>query len=385
MKKILYLIDDINYKSGAQKVTLFQMQQLQREYDIYMLSLTRPKASIDFLDESHVLGDDVWPKTELYAESFQNVMRSERYSLKEKIQRICYAFALRIGKGERYFNYLIEESLRPLMEKFDDIVVVSEASKLRSLVAELKSPKKIQWIHTDYARWCEFSEWTKAVTRYDKKLYFKFDVIVVLSEYCKQGLIERLPEVLDKVAVVPNMIDGDKILAQAALSCPIKVDSDCLNLVTVARLDKEKRITKLLHLAKELKGKINFKWYVIGDGPDRSMLERLRNEYKLEDCVIFLGHLDNPYPIMKECAALVLLSKYEGTPVTIDEAMVLGIGIIAPKIGGIPEQIKDYDNGYLITDDQYLKVILMMKLEKHCLFDYSKKNNEIQELLSGIL
>ena len=141
----------------------------------------------------------------------------------------------------------------------------------------------------------------------------------------------------------------------------------------------------MLHLAKELKGKINFKWYVIGDGPDRSMLERLRNEYKLEDCVIFLGHLDNPYPIMKECAALVLLSKYEGTPVTIDEAMVLGIGIIAPKIGGIPEQIKDYDNGYLITDDQYLKVILMMKLEKHCLFDYSKKNNEIQELLSGIL
>lgn len=385
MKKILYLIDDINYKSGAQKVTLFQMQQLQREYDIYMLSLTRPKASIDFLDESHVLGDDVWPKTELYAESFQNVMRSERYSLKEKIQRICYAFALRIGKGERYFNYLIEESLRPLMEKFDDIVVVSEASKLRSLVAELKSPKKIQWIHTDYARWCEFSEWTKAVTRYDKKLYFKFDVIVVLSEYCKQGMIERLSEVLDKVAVVPNMIDGDNILAQAALACPIKVDSDCLNLVTVARLDKEKRITKLLHLAKELKGKINFKWYVIGDGPDRSMLERLRNEYKLEDCVIFLGHLDNPYPIMKECAALVLLSKYEGTPVTIDEAMVLGIGIIAPKIGGIPEQIKDYDNGYLITDDQYLKVILMMKLEKHCLFDYSKKNNEIQELLSGIL
>src|SRR5699024_2662682 len=150
------------------------------------------------------------------------------------------------------------------------------ASKLRALVAELKSPKKIQWIHTDYARWCEFSEWTKAVTRYDKKLYSKFDVIVVLSEYCKQGLIERLPEVLDKVAVVPNMIDGDKILAQAALSCPIKVDSDCLNLVTVARLDKEKRITKLLHLAKELKGKINFKWYVIGDGPDRSMLERLR-------------------------------------------------------------------------------------------------------------
>lgn len=385
MKKILYLIDDINYKSGAQKVTLFQMQQLQREYDIYMLSLTRPKASIDFLDESHVLGDDVWPKTELYAESFQNVMRSERYSLKEKIQRICYAFALRIGKGERYFNYLIEESLRPLMEKFDDIVVVSEASKLRSLVAELKSPKKIQWIHTDYARWCEFSEWTKAVTRYDKKLYFKFDVIVVLSEYCKQGMIERLSEVLDKVAVVPNMIDGDNILAQAALACPIKVDSDCLNLVTVARLDKEKRITKLLHLAKELKGKINFKWYVIGDGPDRSMLERLRNEYKLEDCVIFLGHLDNPYPIMKECAALVLLSKYEGTPVTIDEAMVLGIGIIAPKIGGIPEQIKDYDNGYLITDDQYLKVILMMKSEKHCFFDYSKKNNEIQESLSGIL
>lgn len=385
MKKILYLIDDINYKSGAQKVTLFQMQQLQKKYDIYMLSLSKPKAPIEFLDSGHILGNDIWEKTELYAESFKNVMRNNQYSLKEKVLRICYAFSLRMGKGEKYISYLIEQALRPQMEAFDDIIIVSEASKLRALVAELKSPKKIQWIHTDYARWCEFSEWTKAVTRYDKKLYSKFDVIVVLSEYCKQGLIERLPEVLDKVAVVPNMIDGDKILAQAALSCPIKVDSDCLNLVTVARLDKEKRITKLLHLAKELKGKINFKWYVIGDGPDRSMLERLRNEYKLEDCVIFLGHLDNPYPIMKECAALVLLSKYEGTPVTIDEAMVLGIGIIAPKIGGIPEQVKGYHDYYLIEKEQYLEAIVNLNPQSRISYNYKAGNAKIQKELSEIL
>ena len=55
MKKLLYIIDDINYNSGAKAVTLLQMKQLQQEYDIYLLSLARPKESLDFFGDAHVL------------------------------------------------------------------------------------------------------------------------------------------------------------------------------------------------------------------------------------------------------------------------------------------------------------------------------------------
>ena len=77
MKKLLYIIDDINYNSGAKAVTLLQMKQLQQEYDIYLLSLARPKESLDFLGDAHVLEPYIWGITEIYAASFKQALQSK--------------------------------------------------------------------------------------------------------------------------------------------------------------------------------------------------------------------------------------------------------------------------------------------------------------------
>lgn len=344
MKKILYIIDDINYNSGAKAVTLFQMKQLQQDYDIYLLSLAAPKMPLDFLDDDHVLDPCIWEITEVYAASFKQALRNKDYSFLQKWSRILYAFSLRLGFGDAYFERKVKRKLQPLMEQFDTVIVVSEASKLRRLVSKLKYPKKIQWIHTDYARWSEFSEWSRAVTKKDYKIYPRFDQIVVLSEHCRQGLIEKFPTVAEKTVVIPNLINGDRILKLAGEPCPVTINPEELNLVTVARIDREKRIDKVLELASRLKrNNTPFMWYIIGDGPERLEMEKKSREMGLGNQVQFLGHLSNPYPVMARCDTLVLLSKYEGTPVTIDEAMVLGIGVVAPRVGGIEEQMEGYE------------------------------------------
>lgn len=387
MKKVLYVIDDINYNSGAKAVTLLQMKQLQQEYDIYLLSLVRPKESIEFLDEKHVLEPDIWKITEIYAVSFRKALRDNTHSLSKKISRILYAISLRCGWGNIYFENMIKKKLKPCLEQFDTVIVVSEASKLRRLVSELQHPKKIQWIHTDYARWSEFSEWSRAVTKNDAKIYPKYDKIVVLSNHCKQGMVEKLPELEDKIMVISNLIDGDRILKMAKEPCSVTINENCLNLVTVARLDQEKRIDKLLELAREMEERETaFHWYVIGDGPERKYLEKKRKEYGLENVVYFMGHLDNPYPLMSQCDALVLLSKYEGTPVTIDEAMVLGIGVVAPNIGGIEEQLGNYQLKYLFDDklNSDLLGYQAMSFEKQKI-EYQSINNKVHSLIKIIL
>lgn len=50
--------------------------------------------------------------------------------------------------------------------------------------------------------------------------------------------------------------------------------------------------------------------------------------------------MENPYPVMKAADCFALLSKYEGLPVTIDEAKLLHVPVIATRVGGIPEQIQ---------------------------------------------
>ena len=70
----------------------------------------------------------------------------------------------------------------------------------------------------------------------------------------------------------------------------------------------------------------------------------------LSDVVHSVGYQENPYIYMNQCDCLVLLSSYEGTPVTIYEALVLGKGIIARNVGGVAEQLNNGEYGILLDN-----------------------------------
>ncbi len=86
---------------------------------------------------------------------------------------------------------------------------------------------------------------------------------------------------------------------------------------------------------------------------------------KAEEYITLLGHLDNPYPILKKVDAFILMSKYEGTPVTIDEAVLLKTPVISYTVGGIKDQIEDRENGFLVKNADevlgYLKDTAVIK------------------------
>lgn len=385
MKKVLYIIDDVNYISGAQKVTLFQMRQMQMEMEVFMLTLVRPKETIEFLDSAHILSSELWGKTELYAQSLRNVLKHRKYNPIQKLSRILYSVSIRLGISEMYFEKVISKNLCNEMERFDDVIVVSEASKMRKIVSKLKRPQKIQWIHTDYFRWSNFSEWSRAVTKHDAKTYQNFDRLVVLSEYCKQGVQKKISSVTDKVVVIPNLIDGQRIVELSKEKIQINIPENCLTLITVARIDREKRIDLILKVAKKMQEHQVFRWYIVGDGPQREILEKRKEQLGLGQNVIFLGYLDNPYSVMKCCDVFVLLSEYEGTPVTIDEAMVLGLNIVAPRIGGIPEQVEGYASCRLFDSYESLEKYFNRRERGIEKFDFKKINEERIRKIKNIL
>ena len=168
----------------ARNATLYQMKCLAQEFSVKVLSLSKPDPGI--VDDEWVLDlQSVWDSTEVFVKSFATVMKTN-YSLQKKMLRCLYAMALRIGEEENFLNRVINQQIIPMMETFDVVIVVSEASKMRRVVSNLKNPKKIQWIHTDYKLWSEFSDWTRAITKHDKDIYEKFDHIVVLTEINKK-------------------------------------------------------------------------------------------------------------------------------------------------------------------------------------------------------
>lgn len=92
-----------------------------------------------------------------------------------------------------------------------------------------------------------------------------------------------------------------------------------------------------------------FELTVVGDGPDRAMLEARAREMELADAVCFVGYRSQAQvrEHLKEADVFVMASFAEGVPVVLMEAMAAGLPVVAPRIAGIAELVEDGHSGYL--------------------------------------
>jgi len=89
---------------------------------------------------------------------------------------------------------------------------------------------------------------------------------------------------------------------------------------------------------------------VVGDGPCREMLESYAKERSLK--VKFYGEVAHEHvpDILREADCFVLPSYAEGMPNALVEAMASGLPVIASRVGGIPEIVKDGETGLLLEE-----------------------------------
>lgn len=87
----------------------------------------------------------------------------------------------------------------------------------------------------------------------------------------------------------------------------------------------------------------------LGKGILENSIKSKIREYGLENRVFIFPNQSNPFPILKQAAALVLPSQIEGLPAVVLEAMYSKILVIANEVGGIPEVLKTGKTGWCIT------------------------------------
>lgn len=90
---------------------------------------------------------------------------------------------------------------------------------------------------------------------------------------------------------------------------------------------------------------------IVGDGPERTALESLVREHRLEDRVDFPGFRDNVDDLLREADVFLLTSRYEGISIALLEAMRAGLPAIGTAVGGVPETILDGKTGMLVPSD----------------------------------
>lgn len=129
-------------------------------------------------------------------------------------------------------------------------------------------------------------------------------------------------------------------------------DKGLWQFITTGRLHFGKGYIFCLQALKELKNKeYKFKYNVIGEGPDITLLKYLVHEWNLNDEVIFHGKTDSSHVknLLNNSDIFILPSLYEGVANAALEAMAMEIPLVTTTAGGMVEVITNKENGIIVN------------------------------------
>ena len=150
----------------------------------------------------------------------------------------------------------------------------------------------------------------------------------------------------ERISVVPNPApDVPELPPRDVLRAELELDGPTL--VFAGRLGPQKSLDVALAA---VAGVPEVTLLVAGDGPDRPALERRAVELGLEGRARFLGSVtrDDDLRLFRAAEGSLLSSSWENLPHTVLEALAVGSPVIATAVGGVPEIVRDGDNGLLV-------------------------------------
>lgn len=172
------------------------------------------------------------------------------------------------------------------------------------------------------------------------------DQIICVSEYdCQLGL-RYLPAHKDKIMTIHNCIPD---LPQYVRDWDNQPLGDTIHCVVVARFAAPKRNIEILHILRKLLdagSKITVTF--IGDGPDMPRAKEEAARLHLGSNAIFLGARSDVASLLPNYDLFLLLSNWEGFPISILEAMRAGLPVVASDVGGVKEAVDDKVTGLLL-------------------------------------
>ena len=233
-------------------------------------------------------------------------------------------------------------------EKKYDVIIDYSSNLLKYKNFDIKVPI-FAWIHFSLTFGEKLSG--EKVEKY-KKQYKKYDKILTICDTMRDEFVEILGMDKTKVELVYNPINLEIIRKKAENVNPkygnyLKEDY----FLQVSRLTQQKQPEHLVDIYYKLKQRgIKEKLYFIGNGEKVKLIRQKIKEYNLEDDIILLGQIENPYPFFKNAKLFLHTAKYEGLPTVLLESLAFGTPVVAYDCPTGPKDIlgKNSEYGELI-------------------------------------
>lgn len=254
------------------------------------------------------------------------------------------------GLNVKQFNYENKDVLRlckalkNVENKTEAVIIHHDATMLWTCVPVLKIKAYTPRIYL-YAH-CAYSDFANSLV---KKILFRYasslcNGVIAISESVKNSVLEHQKSKEEKISVIYNGIDLNKYTR-------IEETKTLFRIIFVGRLIEQKGVKLLIEALNIVKKQIEYECYIVGDGPEKKMLEEMTKSYKLQEKVLFLENRRDIPELLHESAVFVHPAVWEeGFGITLIEAMACSVPCIAFRKGAIPEYIDDEVNGFLVKE-----------------------------------
>ncbi len=275
--------------------------------------------------------------------------------LKAKWQFARYTRRNHPEDGSAIFSYVarnVAPLLPPICPEKEYDLAVSYLTPHDFVLGKVRAKGKVCWIHTDYSR-------IDVDTELELPVWSGYDRIVAISENVRLAFLQTFPSLADKVVIRKNVLSAElvrsmsEILPQAAVDQEMPRREKTVNLLSVGRFCSAKNYDNVPDICRRLNERLETHglhavWYLIGFGGSESLIrERIRTQGRPGQVVI-LGKKENPYPYMKACDLYVQPSRFEGSPVTVREAQVLGKTVVLTDFPTARDLVSDGAEAILV-------------------------------------
>lgn len=187
------------------------------------------------------------------------------------------------------------------------------------------------------------------------------DVVTAPSHFLK-GAARACLDLPDRdIEVIPNFVDCGNFIPPDTrepgriarlferLAGPVDDSVDgAPTLVHASNFRPVKRVRDVLAVYERVNAQLPCRLLMIGDGPDRPVVEERVRSLGLEPRVRFLGYLDDLVPLLQHSDVFLLPSETESFGLAALEAMACGVPVVASDVGGLPEVIGRGEGGHLV-------------------------------------
>lgn len=355
MKKILVVASDMEI-GGAERALLGLLEALnKKKYQVDLFLLRHAGPFMQFIPE----GVNLLPENSKYSDlgvPIQDVlirghlgMAFGRARGKYKAKRFIAKNNLKKENSvEIHYSFKYTLNFLPEISNFEYDLALGFTTPYYIIDKKVHAKKKAVWIHTDYST-------LDGDRNEEQKVWETYPFIVSISEAVTNSFLKIYPGLKDRIYPIDNIVSEELIQKQANMfdvEKEMASEKGVIKILSIGRFTKAKNFDNVPDICAQIISMgILVKWYIIGYGNDRKLIERKIKEANMEDYVFLLGRKENPYPYIKNCDIYIQPSRYEGKAVAVKEAQILHKPVVITNFPTASSQLRNGIDGIIVPMD----------------------------------